>query len=322
MAEGKVDVVDREMETVPQHNDPMAVSENAADQIIAVAEKADALASALTKLRTVVLKQALPGDWVEFKEKKKDGEAEAESFLSMAGAGAERVGSFLGISLVNWTDWKEANEDSKGKFYTWFYKAMSNWKGRTIVVEGRASSRDRFFGVAYGKLKDLEDVNENDVRTAARRNCLKEGITQQFGLRRLPRSAAAAMGLDLSKVRTVEFGSAKSGTAQQTGELGDFISVVTDVTLKREKKAEGGKAGYQIMAIKFANGVVAETFDKAIAEKAKELKGKEAFARTEAASNSNYAPKLIEIATATDEHRAHLKKEEPKQDPADAEPKG
>ena len=48
---------------------------------------------------------------------------------------------------------------------------------------GRAGSRDKFFGYAHGAYKDLGDVKESDIRMAARRGVIKEGIKMaQLGL--------------------------------------------------------------------------------------------------------------------------------------------
>lgn len=170
------------------------------DAIIAVAEKMDALGTALDRIRTFAMRRAMPGDWVRFKGKDDDGT------LNLAGPGAERIAAAIGVSFIEWKAHKEEGRDDKGAWYRWYYNCTALAMGRRIeAIEGHAGSRDRFFGVKYGKLKDLSDVSESDIRTAARRNAMKEGVRILLGLRRLPIETAKELGLNLAHIKTVEF---------------------------------------------------------------------------------------------------------------------
>jgi hypothetical protein len=170
------------------------------DAIIAVAEKMEALGTALDRIRNFAMKRAMPGDWVRFKGKDDDGT------LNLAGPGAERIAAAVGVSFIEWKAHKEEGRDEKGPWYRWYYNCTALAMGRRLeAIEGHAGSRDRFFGIKYGKLKDLSDVSEADIRTAARRNAMKEGVRILLGLRRLPIETAKELGLNLAHIKTVEF---------------------------------------------------------------------------------------------------------------------
>lgn len=282
----------RELEIAPS----IEINNSKFDAIIQFAQQSEKMGRALDSIRKFVLGRAFPGDWVRFGEK-----------LELSGPAAERVVSSLAmmgvpVSFTNWRYWKDTGSDKNGEWYTWWYEADLDVAGLHVEkVQGRAGSRDKFFGFESGQFKDLGDVKEADVRMAARRGVIKEGIKMAMGLRAIPAEHAEMLGLDKSKIKTVEFGSGKSGTSV-SGAQDEFVAVVLDVTIKRQKPAGAdGKGGYTIYAVKFNNNVTAETFDKKVAEKAKELKAKKAFARTAAAKDAKYAPNLVEIRTATPE---------------------
>lgn len=289
----KAEVMDttKDLEVVPS-SELEAFGSDAVQRIIALSEQVEPLGKALDKIRTFILGRALPGDFVEFK-----GDEGGEPYIELVGAGADRIAATVGISFVDWNDWKEAGTDEIGAWYNWYYRCRATFQGRSVEVVGRAGSRDKFFGFAYGKFKDLSEVKEGDIRTAARRNCMKEGVKVMLGLRRIPKSSAATMGLDLSKLKSVEFGSKKSGTTAK-GETKSFVDTVLDVIVKRDVPAKGEKRGYKILSIKFPGGRAVDTFDEKLAQNAKELKGKSALVHY---TEGQYGLELVSIATATTE---------------------
>lgn len=311
----------RELEIVPQTKPgEVALNQAKIDSVIRFAEQSEKFGKALDTIRRFMLQRAYPGDFVLFDDK-----------LSLSGPAAERMVSALAlmgvsVSFTNWRSTKSDGEDKNGKWLTWFYEADVDIGGLHIEkMEGRASSRDLFFGFEHGQWKDIGDVKEHDIRMAARRGVIKEGIQVALGMRSLPNDEAFlnSIGLDPKKIKTIKFGSSKKGTAV-SGASDAFIAKVVKVTIKREKKAEGDKPGYKIMAIAFNNNVTAETFDEKVATKAKELMaaGTEAFARTSAAKDSKYAPKLEEIMTATEDHKKQLAPKDPPPPPAGADAPG
>lgn len=290
--EGSAEVADRDLEVLPS----IELNQSKLDAMIQFADKAEQFGKSLDKIRTFVMARAISGDWVQHGDK-----------INVSGPGAERILSALGlmgvpISFTNWISSKDTGTDKNGNWVQWWYTADVEIGGlRLGKIEGRAGSRDLFFGFEHGKWKDLADVKETDIRMAARRGVFKEAIKVALGLRGIPADQAAILGLDVKKIKKVEYGSAKTGTGV-IGAQGEFVAVVNDVVIKRQKPADKeGKGGYTIMAIKFANDIVAETFDTKIAEKAKELKGKKAFARIADAKDPKYTPNLVEIRAATKE---------------------
>ncbi len=288
----------RELEIAPS----VVLNSQKFDAIIQFAQQAEKMGRALDTMRNFVLGRAFPGDWVRFGDK-----------LELSGPAAERVISSLAmmgvpVSFTGWKYWKDTGTDKNGDWYTWWYQADVDIAGLHVEgVQGRAGSRDKFFGYEYGAFKDLADVKEADVRMAARRGVIKEGIKMAMGLRSVPFEHAAKLGLDPSKIKEVEFGNKKDGTTA-SGVADEFVAKVMKVIIKRDqpdtvKDGKVTKKGYKIMSVFFNNNVTAETFDTKVAEKAKSLIGVEAFARTTAAKDAKYAPTLQEIRTATDDDK-------------------
>lgn len=244
--------------------------------IIRLAEQTEKLGKALDTIRKFVLGRALPGDFVKFSAQG------GEGYLSLVGAGAERIASALGISFLNFSDEKDSGTDKNGQWFTWRYKCDVTLHGRTIEsVEGRASSRDLFFGFANGKWKEIADVKEADIRTAARRNAMKESVGLILGLRRIPESSARELGLDPAKVKSVSFGG-KGGTTTKApeGTSQHLDAKVEDVKAFKKNGRYGAYTDYVV----HAGGQQFSTTKKEIAELAKAVKGAEKPVRLEYAS--------------------------------------
>ncbi len=263
------------IEAVPSISD-----ESKIDAILALAKRVDTLGPAMDKIRTFTLKRAFPGDWVQFSIK---GAPAEDATLELTGAAADRIAADLGISFVDWKEpRKETFSDENGEGYTWWYQCAVKIGERIIErVEGRAGTRDKFFGRAYGQWKALKDINEADIKTAARHNCMKEGVKLLLGIRRIPRAHAATMGLDLGKVRSADFegkpGGA-NGAAHEDDKAGTREIVVADVM---QKKGEKNGKPWVMYTITGDRGFSATTFDVKIAEGAKFLKGQRARATVE-----------------------------------------
>lgn len=275
----KPEAVDAELETLDMTttaapvptSGPLAMAvppSNHIDAIIAVAEKMDALGTALDRIRSFAMKRAMPGDWVRFKGKDDDGS------INLTGPGAERIAAAVGVSFIEWKSWKEEGRDEKGPWYRWYFQTTALAMGRRIeAIIGHAGTRDRFFGVAHGGLKDLSDISEADIRTAARRNAMKEGVRILLGLRRMPvETAVKELGLIESRIKTVEFGGKSSGSkaaasSDTPAETFDESGVVGSVG---QRKA-GDKTVY---IIKTEAGGVYDTFSETDAKAAKAGIGK------------------------------------------------
>jgi len=243
--------------------------------IIHLAQHADELGRAFDKLRKFVLARALPGDWVRFGTKDKPG------FLELTGAGSFRIASVLGISWTNWKSWKEQGTDSKGDWFTWWYQCDTLFQGRVIeCVQGRAGSRDKFFGyTSEAGWKELPDVKETDIQVAARRNAMKEGVKLMMGLLHIPEETAGALGLPTTVIRGHTFGDhgpteAKKDNEQKkegahAAEASKTTLTVKDVTVKSGKTGNTSWNRYTIISDKDARFT---TFDSNLAQTAKDAK--------------------------------------------------
>lgn len=265
---------------------------NKFDAIIAFSEKTEKFGRALDNIRNFVLGRAFPGDWIRFGDK-----------LELSGPAAERIISSLAmmgvsVSFTNFKYWKDVGADKNGEWFTWFYQADVDIAGLHVEgVQGRAGSRDKFFGYANGAYKDLGDVRESDIRMAARRGVIKEGIKMAMGLRSVPFEHAAKLGLDPTKIKTVEYsGGGRTESAAPAAKAGTQL-LVKSVATRTLNKKDGTKS--TVYVIEDENGTKYETFSESIAKAAKEinLSGSKAIFDHEA--NGRFAPKLKALIAAS-----------------------
>jgi hypothetical protein len=181
---------EKEIEVITPDKEPDMSMANL-EHLEKVAEGIERFVIAQQKITNTLLKLAKPGDWVKFKS----GEQEVGCLGS---AGSERIAAAVGISFTNWEGKKEEGEDKSGKFYWWWHKCIARFAGREVPVEGRAGSRDVFFGKEKGEWKQLQDINEGNVRTASMRNTRKEGVRVLLGIRNLPIDELENAGIKLS----------------------------------------------------------------------------------------------------------------------------
>lgn len=247
--------------------------------LLDVADKIEAVGKACDKIRRFVLGRALQGDWVRFGTEGKPG------FLELSGAGSFRIASILGISWTKWKSWKEQGTDTKGAWYTWWYECHVGFGNRVIeCVQGRAGSRDKFFGyTSEAGWKELSDVRESDIQVAARRNAMKEGVKLMLGLLHIPEESAASLGLPSHVVRGHTFGknqapaaAAASADSPKTDaapasnpEHQKTTITIKDVTVKSGKT---GNTSWNRYCIISDNDARFTTFDANLAQTAKEAK--------------------------------------------------
>lgn len=291
MSDKTTESVEAEIEIVqPQR---MELNQSKFDSMIRFAEQADKIGRTLDTIRNFVMKRALPGDWVQHGDS-----------INLSGPGAERVLSALGLmnieaSFTNWRYWKDTGTDKLGDWFVWWYEADVQIGGlRYEKVQGRAGSRDQFFGYAHNAWKDLADVKETDIRMAARRGVIKDGIKLALGLRSIPAEAAAALGIDVSKIKKVEYKSAggkkDAGPAPQKAGTALLVKAVG----QRNTKKDG--TGKTVYVIEDEKGVKYDTFSETIAKLAKELMTSKKKVILDWEPNGDYAPKLLSLAEAND----------------------
>ena len=271
---------------------------NKFEAVIRLAEQVDKIAGALDKVRKLVLSRCLPGDWVRFGDK-----------IECSAAAAERMRTIVGLCFTHWTSWREDWEDNNGKGFTWWYRANVELNGQTIFeyIENRQSSRDKFFGYENGKWKELSDVKESDIRMAARRGVIKEGVKVFLGLRSLPNDDVAlrSLGLDPSKIKKVEYG--QKGETKVAGAAPGTPVLIKEINPFTGTAKATGKP-YTRYDIVDDSGAKHSTFDKKIADYAQKLKddGQKVIFDDEITPKGNT---IKELRPAED------KKKEPDQEP-------
>lgn len=274
------EVIDEaEVETLPEATGLVAGALKIDDQL-ALAENIEKLVGAQNKIRMALLRLAQSGDWVLFGDGDK-----AKAELNFAGA--MRIGSTLGVSFLNWSAEKETGTDEKGSWYRWNCECDAVFRGRTVRVYGRASSRDKFFGKAHGEYKELHDIDEGNIRQAARRGAMKEGVKVLFGMHHMDPSELEKYGVKMERASGVSFKSAEKASAETQ-------SVTVKIADVRMKKGDN----WVKYTITDAEGVSYNTFSESLAKVAKEAKTADKAATISFVVNEKYGNELkaIEIA--------------------------
>src|SRR3990167_7610033 len=230
------------------------------EQLIALetmAKNADRMIAAKQKVWSVLLKVAKPGDWTVF-------EGQGKKKAELGHGGAMRYAAFLGISFTNWSAAKEVGTDDKGNWYRWDYECDCIFAGRTIRVYGRAGSRDKFFGKAKGEFKELHDVNEGDIKIAARRSAMKEGVKTMLGLHHIPPEELEAAGVKMETAGGYSF----KNDDQKKAESVDVKTAKITVEKGTQKLTKNNKTIYTIHG---TEGDKFDTWSKTDAETAKNV---------------------------------------------------
>lgn len=254
---GDIEVIEPEIETLPEAGGLVKQSAQGIEDQLFLADNIQKLIDAQNKIRNAILKLAQPGDWVLFKSDKDDiGKAE------IGFAGAMRIGSTVGISFLNWEAKKEIGRDDLGEWYRWEYECDAVFRNRTIRVFGRAGSRDKFFGKAHGEFKPLHEVDEGNIKQAARRSAIKEGIKCHLGLHHMDPEYIKKNGITLVSAGGYSF----KGKETKADELESVTVAIADVVVGKKTDK------WTRYIVKDVEGVSYNTFSETIAKQAKALK--------------------------------------------------
>lgn len=210
MSKQEIEVIEQDIETAPDAGGLVTQSVSDIETMIALSENIDRAIAAQNKIRAALMKLAQPGDWVKFGDK-----------AEIGFAGAMRIGSTIGVNFTNWTEKKEKDRDELGEWYRWEYECDVTYSNRTIRVYGRAGSRDKFFGKAYGNLKPLHEVDEGNIKMAARRAAMKEGVKVLFGLHHMDPSYLSKFGINLEEATGYDHKESKSVGKGNTGKISE-----------------------------------------------------------------------------------------------------
>lgn len=204
-----------------------------------VAENIDRFVIAQRKIREGIYKIALPGDWVVFGSDDGDNKkAPEDEVANLSYGGCTRIVNTLRTSVTNRSELQRIpHKDEKGDWYEYRQSADFSWNGILIKgVMGVVSTRDKFFGKAYGKIKDVWDVQEHWVARACHRAVIKEGVKLIFGLHQIPVKDLKAAGVKIEDAKSYKFN--KSTDAQDP-------SIITPPQVRRlfQILEESTKAG-------------------------------------------------------------------------------
>ncbi|MEG2153326.1 MAG: hypothetical protein RRZ71_08710, partial [Clostridia bacterium] len=178
------------------------------DNILAVADRADKMVTALNKIMAAAIKITTARDWCIIG---------GSPYLQESGA--TKVARLFGIG---WQILDQRAEYDPEGYPTYTYRMAFTMGGARIECDGSRSARDDFFAGARvdrdgnsKKQKSPDEVDIRDVKQAAYTNCLNNGIKRILpGLRNLDISALEEGGLNTQQLRGYTF---KEGSRGGTG---------------------------------------------------------------------------------------------------------
>jgi len=204
--ENKVVVVDGE----PRQETSITNITEKGDDIILLAEQAEAKVNALKKVMTAALSVTSHHDWVLIGGK---------PYLQESGC--TKVANLLGISFEIAPGFPTVETDSMG-YKTYTYRVRAFGKNTYVEGEGQRSMRDDFFSKKKDGMKRPEEINDRDVRIAALTNAKANAIKSIIpGLKNLEDKTLADAGIDTSKIAGFAFKTGSEGG--RTGNEEEFV---------------------------------------------------------------------------------------------------
>lgn len=200
---------------VPVENEAAVVVQNEQDallnmdynNILALADRADKMVSALNKIMAAAVRVTVPKDWVMIG---------GTPYLQESGA--TKVARLFGIGWKIHPGYPKQEMDGDG-YPTYTYRMTFTMGSQSIEAEGMRNSRDEFFaGKRTDKegnsvrQKSVDEIDLADVKRAAYTNCLNRGIKAILpGLRNLDASALEQNGIKLSEAGGYTFKTGSKG---------------------------------------------------------------------------------------------------------------
>jgi hypothetical protein len=193
-------------------------------------------------IQSVLVSQIMPSDWCEFDGGK----------MGLSSAGAERVGRMFPIKIYNVTNKREDGVDAAGKYYRYIFEGYAIMGDREIFVTGAFSTREDLLGKKGGQWRSLEEINENDIRTAAYHIFMGNAIKSMLGLRDMTREAVDAIyatnNVKSDKIKTVTHGSGTQGgtSADDTKNQQELGKILVDMANACKMIVVDDKGSYAI----------------------------------------------------------------------------
>ncbi len=175
------------------------------NNVLALADRADKMVSALNKIMHAAIKVTTAKDWCLIG---------GTPYLQESGA--TKVARLFGICWQIHEGYPKAERDDDG-YPTYSYRMTFRMGGQSIEAEGMRNARDEFFAGKRTdkngnplKQKSLDEIDLADVKRAAYTNCLNRGIKAILpGLRNLDISVLEQNGINIGNSGGYSF---KTGT--------------------------------------------------------------------------------------------------------------
>ena len=230
---------------VPAGNDMPAVVQSeqdamlnmSVDNVLALADRADKMVTALNKIMAAAIKVTVPKDWVIIG---------GTPYLQESGA--SKVARLFGIGWKIHNGYPKVERDGDG-YPTYTYRMTFTMGGASIEQDGSRSARDEFFAGKRSdkngnalKQKSVDEIDLGDVKRSAYTNCLNNGIKRILpGLRNLDVSALESAGLKVSEIRGYTFKEGSRGG--NTGKAEDSGIVCADCRVAITQKVASFSQG-------------------------------------------------------------------------------
>lgn len=211
------------------------------DNILAVADRADKMVTALNKIMAAAIKITTAKDWCVIG---------GSPYLQESGA--TKVARLFGIG---WQILDQRAEYDPEGYPTYTYRMAFTMGGARIECDGSRSARDDFFAGARvdrngnpKKQKSPDEVDIRDVKQAAYTNCLNNGIKRILpGLRNLDVSDLEAGGLNTQQLRGYTFKEgSRGGTGKSAAASGLTCSACEKSITQAEASYSEGKYGRRL----------------------------------------------------------------------------
>jgi hypothetical protein len=286
----EIEIVEKEIEDGGESGQLVPITSS--DQLVVLeemAKNADRMIAAKQKIWAACLKITKAGDWTVFTDS-----ASGRKKAELGSAGAFRYAAFLGISFSNWTAEKVSEADEIGSWYRWDFECDAVFAGRTIRVYGRAGSRDKFFGKAHGAFKELHDVNEGDIKMAARRNAMKEGVKSLMGLHHMDPIELEAAGIKMEAAGGYAFKDKETKALE-----GDSVTLTFESAKMLKEGNTNGKP-WKLYVVKGVEGEEFITFSDTVFTEASNFVKAKALVTVSFKKTAKGSLEIVAMSLATD----------------------
>lgn len=183
--------------TIAQDNDALVTMDY--DNILAIADRADKMVSALNKIMSAALKVTTPKDWVLIG---------GTPYLQETGA--TKVARLFGISTKICDGFPTVTRGEDG-YPIYKYRMRFSMGKQRVEAEGMRSAGDEFFA-GKDKSKSIDQIPLDDVERAAYTNCMNNGIKRIIpGLRNLDISDLEKAGINPQSLKGYTFKQGSKG---------------------------------------------------------------------------------------------------------------